>query len=408
MQMGMPHSPQTSVPRIEALAVKNYRVLRDVHLKKLTPLTVCLGPNGSGKTTLFDVFAFLSECFSIGLRKAWDRRGRFKELKTRGADGPIVIELKYRENPESPLITYHLAIEEGEGGPYVAEEWLSWRQGNSYGRPYKFLHFKKGRGYVLTGEKPSEDQRQTEELASPEILAVHTLGQLKRHPLMTALGRFITDWYLSALTADQMRTVPQAGPQERLKATGDNLPNVIQYLKEQDKDRLQSIVQTLCRYMPQLEQVNTELLADGRLLLWIKDKPFSQPIPARFASDGTLQLLALLTVLYDANPPPLIVLEEPEHHLHPRLLRLMAEECRLSAASQVFVMTHSPFFVDGLFPEEVWVLDRDETGYTQARRAAEIRGVVEFMANGALLGDLWMEGHLSVGEKLLPTGRPKS
>ena len=118
-----------SVPRIEELSVKNYRALKDLQLKNLMPLTVFLGPNGSGKSTIFDVFAFLSECFSIGLRKAWDKRGRFKELRTRGGDGAIVFELKYREKPNSPIITYHLAIEENKKGPYVAEEWLQWRRG---------------------------------------------------------------------------------------------------------------------------------------------------------------------------------------------------------------------------------------------------------------------------------------
>ena len=83
-----------SIPRIEELRVKNYRALKDLHLKSLTPLTVFLGPNGSGKSTIFDVFAFLSECFSIGLRKAWDKRGRFKELRSRGNEGPIEIEIK--------------------------------------------------------------------------------------------------------------------------------------------------------------------------------------------------------------------------------------------------------------------------------------------------------------------------
>ncbi|MBO1349213.1 MAG: AAA family ATPase [Hormoscilla sp. GUM202] len=79
------HSPK-SVPRIEYLKVKNYRALRDLELKNITPLTVLLGPNGSGKSTIFDMFAFLSECFSVGLRKAWDKRGRFRELRRRGAE----------------------------------------------------------------------------------------------------------------------------------------------------------------------------------------------------------------------------------------------------------------------------------------------------------------------------------
>ena len=74
-------------PRIEYLRLENYRALKSIELKGLTPLTVLLGPNGSGKSTVFDVFSFLSECFQFNLRHAWDRRGRARELKTRGQDG---------------------------------------------------------------------------------------------------------------------------------------------------------------------------------------------------------------------------------------------------------------------------------------------------------------------------------
>ena len=66
---------RTSVgpPRIESIRIENYRALRNVELADLTPLTVLLGPNGSGKSTVFDVFNFLSECFTLGLREAWDK-----------------------------------------------------------------------------------------------------------------------------------------------------------------------------------------------------------------------------------------------------------------------------------------------------------------------------------------------
>jgi len=50
--------------------------------------------------------------------------------------------------------------------------------------------------------------------------------------------------------------------------------------------------------------------------------------------------------------------------------------------------------------EQVWVLWRDETGYTQARRVADMRGVPDFVATGAQLGQLWMEGFLEVGDPL--------
>ncbi|MCL4515503.1 MAG: AAA family ATPase [Firmicutes bacterium] len=253
-----------------------------------------------------------------------------------------------------------------------------------------------------------EDQRIDEQLDSPEMLAVNTLGQLAKNPRVSALRRFITGWYLSYLTADNARVVPEAGPQERLSASGDNLPNVIQYLREQHPKRLEEILDALSRRVPRLEKVDTELLADGRLLLQIKDAPFERPILAKFASDGTLKMLAYLTILYDPEPPPLIGIEEPENQLHPRLLQELAEECREATAhTQLMVTTHSPFFVNGLKPEELWVLFRDEKGYTQARRAADMRGVKEFMAQGALLGQLWMEGHFEVGDPLVAAGGPK-
>ncbi len=398
--------PSHSVPRIEYLRVQNYRALRDLELKDITPLTVFLGPNGSGKSTIFDVFAFLSECFQSGLRRAWDKRGRFRELRTRGVNEPIVIELKYREKPKSPIITYHLAIDEDPKGPYIAEEWLQWRRGQK-GQPFKFLDFKEGSGQVISGDQPEEqDTRITEQLSARDVLAVNTLGQFTKHPRVSALRQFITGWYLSYLSADNTRGTPEAGPQERLSATGDNLPNVIQYLKEQHAEHLETILQTLSSRIPQLERVNAEMMADGRLLLQIKDAPFERPVLAKFASDGTLKMLAYLTVLYDPEPPQLIGIEEPENQLHPRLLRELSEECRRATAnSQLMVTTHSPFFIDALRPEEVRVLYRDENGYTQAKRTADMRGIKEFIDNGALLGDLWMENFFDVGDPLTNAGR---
>lgn len=115
--------------------------------------------------------------------------------------------------------------------------------------------------------------------------------------------------------------------------------------------------QSLAERVPRLEKVDAELLADGRLLLEIKDAPFERPILAKFASDGTLKMLSYLIILYDPTPPPLIGIEEPENHIHPRLLPGLAEECRsASTRSQLMITSHSPYFVDGLRPEELWAL----------------------------------------------------
>lgn len=392
--------------RIEYLKVQNFRALRQVEFKDLTPLTVLLGPNGSGKSTVFDVFAFLSECFELGLRRAWDKRGRAKELKTRGGDGPVSIEIKYRESG-FPLITYHLAVDERQAGPVVVEEWLRWKRG-SHGQPFRFLDYREGHGRAVSGEQPDEQDRRIDvPLNSADLLAVNALGQFAEHPRVAALRDFITGWHVSYLSADSARGQPEAGPQDRLTKTGDNLANVIQHLAEQHPDRLERVFEVLRQRVPRIERVLAETMPDGRLLLQIKDAPFSHPVLARFASDGTLKMLAYLVLLYDPAPPPFIGIEEPENFLHPRLLPELAEECRSAVAStQLLVTTHSPFFLNALRPEEVRVLWRDEQGYTQTRRASDLPGVTEFVEHGALLGHLWMEGQLGVGDPLVNQGAP--
>lgn len=74
---------------------------------------------------------------------------------------------------------------------------------------------------------------------------MNTLGQLSDHPRVAALREFITDWYVSYLSIERTREQPEAGPQERLSKSGDNLPNVIQYLNEQHPDRLEHIFRVL-------------------------------------------------------------------------------------------------------------------------------------------------------------------
>ena len=380
-------------PRVTALRVRNYRALRDVTLKDLTPVTVLLGPNGSGKSTVFDVVAFLSECFGEGIRKAWDRRGRFRELRSRDSSGPIVVELKYRERPRTPLITYHLELDEEKGRPVVSHEFLRWTRGGGSGRPFSFMDYRRGVGEVITGERPERtDRRVPRMLAGPDMLAVSTLGMLAENPRVVALREFVSGWHLSYLSADAARGNPEAGGEEQLSSTGANLANVIQFLPEQHPDRLKLILDVLRRRVPQVERAEAMALADGRLVLRLKDAPFSTPVLSRFVSDGTLKMLAYLTLLHDPAPPRLIGVEEPENLLHPRLLPELAEECRAaSERTQLLVTTHSPFFIDVMRSREVRVLWRDSAGYTQVQRVSDVRGTDEFLEEGASLGEL-MDG----------------
>ncbi|MDQ1295596.1 MAG: hypothetical protein QG608_3481 [Actinomycetota bacterium] len=210
---------EVSTPRIADLRVQNFRFLRDVLLPALTPFTVVVGPNGSGKSTLFDVFAFLSDSLSIGLCAAWDQRGRFRELRSRGAQGLIRFEVTY-VNRERRKLRYVLAIEETGRGPVVAEEKLLFTRG-SQGRPFTFLDFAHGEGAAMAGQAPDQGaERRPQTLAGPDLLAVSALGQLADHPRVAEFRSFVIGWYLSRVSAASTRRLRLGGFPRPVRRSG--------------------------------------------------------------------------------------------------------------------------------------------------------------------------------------------
>jgi predicted ATPase len=129
-------------------------------------------------------------------------------------------------------------------------------------------------------------------------------------------------------------------------------------------------------------------------LLKFQDGSFEDPFLARYVSDGTIKMLAYLTLLYDPHPHPLLCVEEPENQLYPKLLSELAEEFRSYAnrGGQVFVSTHSPDFLNAVELDEVfWLIKQD--GYTEVRRARDDSQIASYMADGAeRMGYLWQEG----------------
>jgi predicted ATPase len=383
--------------RIEEISVKNYRVLQNITLKDIKPFSLFLGPNGSGKTTFFDVIGFLSDCLTTNVRKALEKRGRFQEVISRDSKSQeIEITIKYREDNKSPKITYTVAIALQNAAPIVSRETLRWKRG-SHGKPFDFLKFENGAGEVISGANPEiTDSRIHYQMDDPSSLAIKTIGQLSDNQRIASLRRFIEGWFLSYFIPDQARQLATVGAMEHLSREGDNIANVVQYLADEHPEILSKILQQLASRVPQLEKVESEATIDGRLALLFKDAPFTRPFLAKFASDGTLKLLAYLILLNDPNPPQLLCIEEPENGLHHKLLESLSEELlAYSQRAQVFISTHSPFFVNTIKdPKQLWIFQRDAHGYATVTRADQIPDVKHFIASQAGLGDLWSEGYL--------------
>ena len=380
---------------IEQIAIANYRVLQNVTLKGIQPFSVFLGANGSGKTTFIDAIGFLHDCLVTNTGQALEKRGGFAEVISRGATRPeIEISLQYREGISTPLITYRLVISQDNNSPIVTRETLA-----EDGQKCPLMDFQNGAGEAIAlraryanggGQRASRIAYEIDDRSS---LALKTIGQLSAHPRVANWRRFIEGWFLCDFSPERSRQLGGVGAMEHLSPEGDNIANVVQYLAEKHPEILDKIIQRLTYRVPQLERVAAQPTIDGRLALLCKDKPFSKPFLARFASDGTLKLLAYLILLYDPNPPQLLAIEEPENGLHHRLLApLMEEFAAYGMRSQVFLSTQSPFLVNNIADaKQLWIFQREDNGYTRITRADRIPDAEHFISSNAGLGDLWSE-----------------
>lgn len=386
--------------KIESIRLRNFKSFQDAEFSDLPYFSVIVGANGTGKSTIFQLFGFLRDAMMSNVNTAFTRLGGsrgIKEVRSRNATGPIEIELKFRANPDNPLTTYFLQIGEEQNKAIVEREVLKYRRGSS-GQPWHFLDFSRGRGTAVTNELDDladvkDLNREEQKLKSPDILAIKGLAQFERFPAVMALGNLIENWHISDFHIRKARPEQEAGYAEHLSREGENLSLVIEYLYNHKKETFSKIISLLKKRVPGISHVESKTTEEGRVLLKFQDGSFEDPFLARYVSDGTIKMLAYLTLLYDPASHPLLCVEEPENQLYPKLLWELAEEFRAYAnrGGQVFVSTHSPGFLNAVKLDEVfWLVKKD--GYTQVRRAKDDEQLAAFMAEGDQMGYLWKHG----------------
>jgi len=395
---------------IEGIHIKNYRSLKNVSLGKTSqPLSMAkplphfmtfIGPNGCGKSTLMDTFEFIRDCLTMGVEPACDKphRGGFERLHTRGQQGPIGFEINYRLD-EIP-ISYQLEIENDKNGnPVVVREALIENNPDKIDKTKAFfLKLEEQKGYVL----PFKTKEKIEvELDDPQRLGIATLGNLAEHPHIIALRQVLESWYLSYFVPDLARGLPIAGAEKHLNRSGDNLANYMQFMQRQYPQRFDEVLQQMSRKIPGIEQIRVKKTEDGRLLLQFNDRGYLDPFYAQDMSDGTLKLFAYLLLLQDPEPHALIGIEEPENGLHHQLLEPLALEIKhvtkQAKGPQIILTTHSPYLIDALQPKDVWIIEKNDQGFSSITCATHIQSINELQAEGIPMGSLWYSNHFGRG-----------
>jgi len=203
--------------------------------------------------------------------------------------------------------------------------------------------------------------------------------------------------------ADIARPAPLQ-PTIELGPRGNALAVVLDRLRDESPERFEALNAELARCMPEFDQILFDTPSTGDRVLVLRTSQDHQRIPANQVSQGTLLALALLTLSYLPEPPPIVCLEEPDRGLHPRLLRDVRDALyRLSYPAelgetrkpvQVIATSHSPVFLD-LFrdhPEHIVIAEKNGT---EARfHCLSDRTDLDEILQDTPLGDAWYSGIL--------------
>lgn len=196
------------------------------------------------------------------------------------------------------------------------------------------------------------------------------------------------------LFINELRQEQTISNSRQVSITGDNIPSVVKTFVKDEKEAWKRISRTMSNISPYFSKVHAESLRAGKEYLVFEEIFKGRPIESWEASDGTLRALAILLCLESHHQGSTILIEEPEHGLHPWAVKdLMAhiKETIGLKDIQVIITTHSQQVLECIAQNELLITERDERG-THYNTLDKVINTPKLSMGE--IGDLWTRGLL--------------
>jgi predicted ATPase len=189
-----------------------------------------------------------------------------------------------------------------------------------------------------------------------------------------------------------------AEPAAEVDVDGTNTAVALTSIKLGNDEAFDRIERDLRKLVPSVERVRIQrAVVSGTLQNLVGSKIYldfrgAPGIPAHAASEGTLILLGLLTILHGSKRPKLLLLDDFDQSLHPEaqleLVRLIKGLLAEFPDLQIVATTHSPYILDELDPSDVHAFALREDGTVAVKRLSE-HPEAEKMKGTLSAGQLW-------------------
>jgi predicted ATPase len=357
---------------LNQIRFKNYKLFKDWQTLKLKPITVIIGKNSSGKSAAVKLPVLIEKSLAgddsqpISIQsQGIELGGEFRDLLyRREVLAPLEIELE----DEQELLSIALAINTGSKSRPVIHEWEL--TDKLSGKKLKSTLHEKTQGFLI-------NNNQGEYRINNLSLTTEFIGPFRRLP-------------------ERIYHQAQASSIKKLGIEGENTYSLL------IEDAL-SVEKVLIKQVSDWYETNfegwgirinedrnpyyeIELTRDsGRINVNLKD-----------VGEGMSQALPLVTcAMMPADKDTLIIMEQPELHLHPSahgaLAQLFAESTKEQKSKRYLIETHSQNFVlrlrrliaeGSLSPDDMalYFVDFDEENHVSNLKAITIdnQGEVDF------------------------------
>jgi predicted ATPase len=303
---------------IKELKIKGFKSIGEIVLKSPNPFSVFVGANGAGKSNIFEALEFFDYCNSFEIEEALRLFGNFNEIRHQ-----------------------NLASEDDEINLNI-----------DLGIPKSKLKVPSSFHFYIDASILNK-RTHHERMIDPQSKEFKQLINFNR--------LFIGNTSLKKINAHD---------DSKLTLDASNLEKVIKRIFN-DPDKKNEILEIIQLLVPEFERaeiVSEELSGTDNLIIY--EKSLKKPLTKRLISDGTYNILAILTAIYQSDTPQFLCIEEPENGLNPKVVRELVNIIRTQCEERghyIWLNTHSQTLVSELRPEEIILVDK-VNGMTQTKQ----------------------------------------
>ena len=388
-------------PTLKSVSAKNILSFGPDGMElELRPLNVLIGANGSGKSNLLELLNLLRAAPTDLSAPTRTGNGASDWIWRGDPDGTASVEAVIENPVGNQPLRHAIEFRESDGQFALTKERVEYADRSvEHERAPFFYKYRDGRASINLAGAPSAKKAWDNLSADKSILSERkdpdAYPEFSRLSEFYAGVRLYRDWDFGPasyvrLPQDARHHQSQMAQMAQLGERFHNLSAVLDRLRRspETKDLLIEKLGVVYRGLTDFELD----FKNGSVQISFTEGDFS--IPASRISDGGFRYLALLAILLDPEPPPLIAIEEPELGLHfdlmPRMSDMLVDA---SSRSQIIVTTHSEVLVDALSdrPESVVVCQKRK-GQGSMRRLERER-MAKWLRRHTL-GELWSMGQL--------------